>query len=432
MSRTRELLYEPDGSWGPERDGDLAIILDLIRSGSARTRPELTRVAGLGRSAVNRQLDLLTDLGLVTDGALVPSTGGRAPRSISFKADAGTVLVAELGATSASVGVSNLAGKLMDQQEEPLEIAEGPERVIAELTKLFDGLIDRNHIERESLWGVGLGVPGPVEFSTGRAISPPIMPGWNAYPIRSRLAELCGLPVWVDNDVNLLALGELRSGIAQGEKDAVYLKIGTGIGAGIICDGRLHRGAQGCAGDIGHVAVPSDTDVICRCGNHGCLEALAGGFALARDGTAAGESDLGLSPYLASVLSGGRTVTAEDIIEGAQRGDSVCTELLQRSGRLVGEALASIVSFYNPSLIIVGGRVAGAGDVLLAAIRETVYRRSLPLATRDLRIAFSSLGDEAGLRGAAAMVTDELFASSCLRRWLPKGSPAGMPNLVSA
>jgi predicted NBD/HSP70 family sugar kinase len=149
------------------------------------------------------------------------------------------------------------SGTLVDQLELPLDIAEGPQPVLAKVTQLLQHLIERNYIERNLLWGVGIGVPGPVEFSTGMAVSPPIMPGWDGYPIRDHLAQLYRVPVWVDNDVNLLALGELRAGAARGERDAVYLKIGTGIGAGIIGAGRLHRGADGCAGDIGHVAVPS-------------------------------------------------------------------------------------------------------------------------------------------------------------------------------
>ena len=168
--------------------------------------------------------------------------------------------------------------------------------------------------------------------------------------------------------------------------------------------------------------------MVCRCGNRGCLEAVAGGAALARDAKRAAEC--GESPRLALVLAEGREVTAEEVSKAAQWGDPVSVELLLRTGRLVGEVLATIVSFYNPSLILVGGGVAAAGDLLLAAIRESVYRRSLPLATRELQISFSPLGDEAGLRGAAAMVTDELFAADKIARWAAKGSPAGMPELA--
>ncbi len=403
---------------------DIALgLLDLVRFGQANTRPELSRHSGLGRAVVAQSLSYLFVLGLVTEGGVAPSTGGRAPRSVRFRAEAGSLLVAELGATHLAAGVTDLAGKLLVQHVEPLDIAEGPYPAISRLEQLFDALVEESDVPRASLWGIGLGVPGPVQFSTGRPISPPIMPGWHAYPIREHLGQRFDLPVWVDNDVNIMALGELRSGRARGEQDMVYLKIGTGIGAGIVCAGKLYRGSQGCAGDVGHVAVPDSSDVICRCGNRGCLEAVAGGAALARDGKRAGEE--GESPRLASVLAEGREVTAEEVSKAAQRGDPASVDLLLRSGRVIGEVLATIVNFFNPALILVGGGVAAAGDMFLAAIRETVYRRSLPLATRELQITFSSLGDEAGLRGAAAMVTDELFAPSAVARWADHGSPAG-------
>lgn len=414
----------------PDRMENVVTVLDLLRFGLASTRPELAQQSGLGRAVVSQQLGYLTELGLVREGDLAPSTGGRAPRSLAFRAEAGVLLVAELGATSLAAGLSDLAGDLLCQHEEPFDVSEGPRRALDRLAKLFNALLDQAGVPREALWGIGLGVPGPVEFSTGRPISPPIMPGWHAYPIRRHLGELFGLPVWVDNDVNLMALGELRSGRARGEQNMVYVKIGTGIGAGIVCGGKLYRGTQGCAGDIGHVAVREASDVVCRCGKSGCLEALAGGAALGRDGTRAAE--LGQSPGLAAVLDQSGKVTGEDITRAAQRGDPVALELLLRSGRLVGEVLATIVNFYNPALVLVGGGVAATGDTLLASIRENVYRYSLPLATRDLQISFSPLGDQAGLRGAAAMVTDEVFAPAQVARWLAHGSPAAITGLLTA
>jgi glucokinase-like ROK family protein len=275
-----------------------------------------------------------------------------------------------------------------------------------------------------------VGVPGPVEFASGRPISPPIRPGWDGYPIRERFAARYGAPVWVDNDVNVLALGEWRSGIAQGHDNVVVVKIGTGIGAGIISDGRLHRGAQGSAGDVGHIQVVEDAAVICRCGNIGCLEALAGGAAIGRHGEAAAQE--GRSPRLLAAYDEHGGLSAEDVARAAAFGDPVAVDLLQSAGRRVGHVLASVVNFFNPSLIIIGGGVAQSGDQLLATIRETVYRRSRPLATRDLLIQRSSLGQLGGVIGTSALVLDQLFSRTSLERWLPAGLPAGMPEVVSA
>ena len=221
------------------------------------------------------------------------------------------------------------------------------------------------------------------------------MPGWDGYPIRERFAERYSAPVWVDNDVNVLALGEWRSGVAAGHDDVVVVKIGTGIGAGIISGGRLHRGAQGSAGDVGHIQVVDDPAVICRCGNIGCLEALAGGEALG--GRARPPRSRAGAARLRTALDQRGTVTAEDVARAASSGDPVAVAMLQGAGRRVGSMLASVVNFFNPSLIVIGGGVPNSPDLLLASIRETVYGRSLPLATRELLIQRSSLGGLAGV-----------------------------------
>ena len=274
-----------------------------------------------------------------------------------------------------------------------------------------------------SLWGIGIGVPGPVEFESGRPVSPPIMPGWDGYAVRARFAER-GVPVWVDNDVNVMALGELTAGCGRGVDDFVFVKIGTGIGAGIVVDGRIHRGAKGSAGDVGHIHVQAGREVTCRCGMSGCLEAFAGGAALARDARR-------------------RRATAQRVPERPPRGQGlprrgrrrrrlearrpVGIELITEAGRLIGQMLTGIVNFFNPSLIVIGGGVAGAGDLLLATIRQAIYCRSLPLATRDLVVRRSELDDRAGVIGAATMAANELFAREYLPRWLAAGNPAGSP-----
>jgi predicted NBD/HSP70 family sugar kinase len=255
------------------------------------------------------------------------------------------------------------------------------------------------------------------------------MPGWDAYPVRDRMAERYRVPAWIDNDVNVMALGELRAGIGQGERELIYVKVGTGIGAGVISAGRLHRGAQGAAGDIGHVSVLDDDGVLCRCGNTGCLEAIAGGFALSRDGELAARS--GRSAALLAVLEAGGQLGARDVVAAAAAGDPASLALLTRSGRLVGRVLATLVNFFNPSLIVLGGQVLTGEDVFLGELRRTVYGRSTALAARDLRIRTSPLGDTAGLLGSAFLVADQLFAPACLARWVESGSPAGQPELSS-
>jgi glucokinase-like ROK family protein len=406
----------------------LVTVLDEIRLGRSQSRSELVARTGLGRAIVAQRVGELLDRGLVTEGDVGPSTGGRPPRRLSFRADAGHVLVADLGATSIDVALTALDGRILAHHDEPSSIEAGPEACLDRVDALFETLLRTTAGIPGRLWGIGIAVPGPVEFQSGRPISPPIMPGWDGYPIRERLAARYGAPVWVDNDVNVLALGEWRSGVATGHDNVVVVKIGTGIGAGIISDGHLHRGAQGSAGDVGHIQVVDDPSIVCRCGNLGCLEALAGGGAIGRAGEAAALD--GRSSRLRVALDQHGTVSAQDVARAASYGDAAAVALLQSAGRRVGSMLASVVNFFNPSLIVIGGGVANSPDQFLASIRETVYRRSLPLATRDLRIQRSSLGGLAGVIGASSMVVDQLFARDCIGRWIEAGDPAGTPAVA--
>jgi glucokinase-like ROK family protein len=319
------------------------------------------------------------------------------------------VLVAELGATSMAVAASDLGGQILAKYEEPADVTVGPVTTLDRVSELFEQLLEKLPNASE-IWGIGIGLPGPVEFAAGTPVAPPIMPGWDRYDVRQHFSKTFSAPVWVDNDVNVMALGEVRGVGIPRERDVIYVKVGSGIGAGLISQGRLHRGAQGCAGDIGHIAVVDASDIVCRCGQMGCLEALAGGFALARDGRRAAEA--GTSRPLAALLANREPISAESVIWAAQGGDQVAVDLLVRSARLVGESLARLVNFFNPSTIFIGGGVASAGDLYLAKVRQTIFARSLPLATRSLSILPSPLANYSGLRGAAFMVLDELFSST--------------------
>jgi glucokinase-like ROK family protein len=406
----------------------LVAVLDEIRGRHAKTRPELIERTGLTRAIVAQRVQELIDHGLVEEGETGESSGGRAPRLLRFRAEAGQLLVADLGATGARVALTDLSGTIVSQKRVAISIADGAERVLGEVDTLFDELYSAADTAGP-LWGIGVGVPGPVQFSTGRPVSPPIMPGWDSFPIREHFARY-DVPVWVDNDVNVMALGELRAGLARNHRTVVYVKIGTGIGAGLIVDGHLHRGAEGSAGDVGHIAVTDDPSVVCRCGKIGCLEALAGGGAIARAAEAAALD--GRSGVLAQALAEHGSLSAKDVGWGATHGDQTSVELIGQAGRLVGGMVATLVNVLNPSLIVIGGGVSRVGDLLLATIRQSVYGRSLPLATRSLSIQRTSLGDRCGVIGAASMVADELFSRELLGTWLPAGHPVGMPELAAA
>ena len=412
-----------------ERDS-LALILNLVRVGAATSRQELERRSGLSRAVVADRVARLIDRGLVVEGDLGPSTGGRAPRRIQFRADAGLLLVAYLGTSSVGVALADLSGRLLLEHHEAIDISRDPGETIGRIDALIEWLLDERRGDRQ-VWGVGIGVPGPVETVTSGSSSRPVLhisAAWDEYPLRDHLASLLTAPVWVENDVHMMALGELGSAQLAGEPDLLFLNIDAGIEAGVCSGGRLHRGAQGSAGYIGHTPVADDVDVVCRCGNTGCLEAVAGGDAIARDGRSAAMS--GRSAYLAAVLDANGTITAADVGVAAQHGDPFSAELLARAGRYIGTATATLVNFYNPALIVLGGDVVQVGDVLLAAVREAVYRYSYPLATRDLRIVRSEMGSSAALVGSALMVVDRLFSPDTLRHWVDGGVPMSHPEIA--
>jgi glucokinase-like ROK family protein len=405
-----------------ERDS-LARVLRLVRTHEGITRQEIESGSGFGRAVVADRIATLVERGLVEDSQVGVSTGGRAPRCVRLRYDAGHLLVASLGTTTLGVGLSDLSGRLLVEHHEQADAAVGAERTIDRLSALFDWMLEE-HPEARPIWGIGIAVPGPVELPGGRLSGPPTlhrMPGWHEFPIARILGEQFGASVWLDNEVHLMTIGERYAGRASGADVVLFVKIGTGISAGLLADGRVHRGAYGFAGDIGHVVVDGDAAVLCRCGNTGCLEALAGGAAIAREARRAASS--GQSRHLAELADAGQVITATQVGAAANRGDPFSIELLANSGRLIGETLATLVNAYNPSLVIVGGGVAQAGEILIGAIREAIYRRSRSLATRNLQIVRAEMGRTAGLVGAARAVTDELFAPDYVRSWIEHGVP---------
>lgn len=406
-----------------------ARVLAALHRLGRTTRVVVARETGLNRAVVQQRLADLGASGLVADAGIEASSGGRPPKQVRFRAEAGCVLAADLGATSIDVATCDLDGAILAHAAEDADIAAGPEAILSRLEISFDRLLTDPMVAGRPLWGIGVGLPGPIEFETGRPVSPPIMPGWDGCPVRDRLGDRFDAPVWVDNDVNVMALGERTKGIARQHDNVVFIKVGTGIGAGIISHGRLHRGAQGSAGDMGHIQATTDPSVRCRCGKIGCLEAAVGGAALGRQAEELARS--GESPDLAGMLAERSSLSAADLVSAALHGDLAAIALLQQAGRLIGGLGAAIVNFFNPSLIVVGGGVANAGDLLLSGIREVIYARSTPLSTRHLQVQRSSLGDRAGVTGAATMVLDELFGPARLIRWIAAGSSAGMPELAS-
>jgi predicted NBD/HSP70 family sugar kinase len=369
-------------------------VLNLIREERAFTRNALVEMTGLARSTVAQRVDALIAAGLIYEAGGEESTGGRRPVRLAFNPRAGIVLAADLGATHSRLAVSDLAGDVLTETAYEMDIAAGPVTVLNDVLHRLQALLDDSGRRLDEVRGLGLGIPGPVEFETGRPVNPPIMPGWDDFSIPEWFREHIGdVPVLVDNDVNIMALGE-HWATWRDVEHLLYVKVGTGIGCGIVAGRRIHRGAEGAAGDIGHIVVTDAQDVVCRCGNTGCLEAVAGGRALAQQLKKAGYP----------------TEAGRDVVRLVKEGNLDAIRLVRGAGRSLGEVLAASVNFFNPRVIVLGGDVGEVGEHLLAGLREVVFQRSLPLATRNLRIVPSALGDRAGVTGAAIMVIEEILA----------------------
>jgi predicted NBD/HSP70 family sugar kinase len=373
----------------------------LIADGAATHRSQLAQATGLSRAAVAQRVDLLVARGLLVESEPAASERGRPPLTLRLAADA-LICAVDLGATHCRAALTTLGGVPLAEIVREIDINDGPQRTLTGVQELADELVAKIGRSPEQLRAFSIGVPGPVEAETGTVIRPPIMQGWDGYRIPDFFAERYDASVIVDNDVNMMAFGEYSH--RRDLRHLLYVKVGTGIGCGIISNGVLHRGAAGAAGDIGHIPLPGQEHVLCHCGNNGCVEAVASGAAIARALREAGLP-----------AAGGR-----DVVRLVSEGNPVARRLVRLAGQRIGEVLASLVSFHNPDAIVLGGVVAQLHEDLLADIRGVIYRRALPLATRTLAIETSALGERAGVEGASRMAARRLLSPEGIERLLTR------------
>ncbi|MEU8640029.1 ROK family protein [Amycolatopsis sp. NPDC048633] len=371
--------------------GDL---LRLVRTGQVTTRKALLSRTGMSRTTLTARLDELQAAGLLTEGGHEDSTGGRPARRLRFDDRHAVVLAASVDTMHAEAALTDLAGRRLAHRAGELRVADGPEPVLGRIAEWFEEMLAG--VDRP-VCGVGISVPGPVDPGRGRVRQPPIMPGWDGYPIDAHLEARFGAPVLVDNDANLMALGEHRARYPD-TAALVVVKASTGIGAGLVIGGEVYRGIDGGAGDIGHVRLPGHPDARCLCGSHGCLAAVAGGGALA-----ARLTELGLP-----------TTSGSGVRERILAGEPAAVRLAEAAGRQVGEVLATLVCVVNPGVLVIAGDLAGPHFV--AGVREVLYQRALPRSTQNLRVEIGGRGEALG--GAVAMVVEAEFAPAAVDRRL--------------
>ena len=367
------------------------------------SRDALSAQLAFSKTRANAVVAGLIDQGWIDEVGLRASSGGRRAETLQLHRGLGVLLCADLGATSVEVAVLSPDMQVLARHGEPIDVRDGPGIVLSRMRTLMRELLLRSGLKARQVIAIGVGVPGPVDFASGQLVEPPLMPRWDSFSIRDDLRADYDAPVWVDNDVNLMALGELWR-LKRTLPNFLVIKVGTGIGCGVVCHGEVYRGANGSAGDVGHICVDPDGPR-CHCGKLGCVETMAAGPAIARQATEAAQT--GRSALLAERLAEQGELTPEDVGHASRAGDAAANEIVQASGTLIGQMLASVVNFFNPSHVFVGGGVTRIGPLFLASLRQSVYQRSLALSTRHLEIAYTPLGDQAGLIGAGVLALQE-------------------------
>ncbi|NVN52299.1 Transcriptional regulator, ROK family [Mycolicibacterium hippocampi] len=370
----------------------------LIREKREVTRSEIGKLTGLSRTAVTARVRELTARNMVIEHEHALSTGGRPATLLSFNAAAGVVLTAAVGGSRTRLAVCDLAGDVLANADIDQEPGLGPNDLMPDVVKRLDLMLTESGCRDARIFGVGLSLPGTVDQQRGSSVDTPILSGWDGAPLIPYFSELTDAPVILGNDANVIALAEWRVGAGRTFGDVLVIKASTGLGAGIISGGALQRGAIRAAGEFGHNKTAAADGRACRCGDIGCLEAVAGGWALVR-----------------ALRQEGRPVqNLRDVVELAHGGDALARRLLRDSGRHVGEVLAAAVNLLNPAALVVAGDVAAAYDIFVAGLRETLYGNATALATRTLQVVPAALGDRAGVIGSAMMVLDQVLGTEAI------------------
>jgi predicted NBD/HSP70 family sugar kinase len=384
-----------NGDFAPGSVGD---VFRLIRAGVATSRSSLARVSGLAPSTISLRVDALVRLGLVSEGGDEHSRGGRRARLLGVSRSAGYVAGMDVGANHVQLALADLTGTLLVVEGIPVAIEEGPDAAADHLWNALTALIARQDLDPELLLGLAVGLPAPIEHQTGRVVLPSFMPSWHNADLPGLFSRYTDIPVLIENDANLLALAE-RSEASPELDQLLAVKLGTRIGCGILSAGRLHRGVGGAAGEISHTSVDGESTISCVCGTPNCLESVASGGAIA-----------------ARLAAQGYDVrTAADVVELGRSGDAVVVEVLRNAGTSIGGVLATIVNFFNPRDVVLGGTMS-ASSPLVAAIRAELYQRCLPLVAEDLEVRAARRPSDAGVRGACQLILEEVLAPSRIDR----------------
>lgn len=390
-------------------------VLERVFWSESMSRGELAALADFSKSKANTTVAALIQRGLLEERGAQPSSGGRRPETLCLSNGMGVMAAVDIGATSIDVALLAPDMTVLGQHGEAADVRTGPTPLLFRVREILAELLERAGLRRDQVLGIGVGVPGPVAFDSGLLVNPPLMPGWESFSIRDYLGEEYRAPVFVDNDVNVMALGTLWH-LRRRLQNFLVVKIGTGIGCGIVCHGAVYRGTDGSAGDVGHICVDLGGPR-CHCGNVGCVEAMAAGPAISRMADEAARN--GGSALLTELLAAKGELTPFDVGAASRAGDVAANAIIKRSGSHIGQMLAAVVNFFNPSHVFIGGGIALTGPLFLAAIRQSVYHRSLALSTRHLEIQYVPQAQNAGVIGAGVLALQETMLKARTAREQP-------------
>jgi predicted NBD/HSP70 family sugar kinase len=377
----------------------------MIATDEATSRAEIARYSGLARSTVGHQVDDLLARGIVEESTANKSERGRPARKLVISPKAGAIAVADIDIGATQVAVADLKGEILASDVVDMSVDTGPDRLLPAITERLRAMLAEQGQVPARVRHVVVGLPAPVDFQRGCPVRPPIMPGWDGYPVGDHLRAQFNTSVTVDNDVNLMALGEVTHELA--DAPLLFIKVGAGIGAGIVtADGNVHRGADGAAGDIGHIRISTRRNVVCRCGKLDCLEAVASHRAVLADlGISQPSSDDGLH-------------ASRELARRVSHNDAEALHRIRQAAADIGEVVAMLIHTINPRTLVLGGPLSELHDEILSGVRAAVYEQALPLATRKLTITTSQLSTDAGMVGAVALASREVFSVSGLGQLL--------------
>lgn len=409
------------------REANLSRTLTLIHKTGRISRADIVRETGLSATTVSHLVNVLLESGFVHESGVGESSGGRPPIMVAFNYRFRYLLGVDMGATHLTVALTDLAGKVTARRHERFDVAGDPAGTIEAILALIEDTLEDAQQRFSNVLGVGIAVPAPLEGEHLDRPSGVILPSWDGFDLIAALQPALPLLISVENDANAGAIAEKWWGMGTEQDNLAYIKLGTGVGGGLITNGAIFRGSGGTAGEIGHTTIDLNGP-LCRCGKRGCLEsylrvpALIERVAQVRTISAQRHME---SAQLSSQAHGEESPvdleTIEAVIDAAHAGDAQCREVLEQAGRYLGVGIANLLNLLNPGLIVLGGEVAAAGDFFLEAVRNTVRERAMPKAAQEAKICFSSVGDDAVAIGAATVVLEHAFEPANLSRIIAAG-----------